>query len=699
MAERALGCLNPPTALAAAKTLARIGHGGTNLPDVWDRVVKTAFQGMRSIFPAVRDVLFVFLAEHMSLLSKEQRRLLLQQDHFVDWLDVSWQGDSAWIDPSRGGDYLTRRARLHDETDTARWLALLEDDSRWRSVSARKAWLVMTDSDLTKAPWPIKLYLRLLTFDEAFLRARAAYLWISNGSSDDIALEQIFGEKHPAVVDSALGAMLRRWSSWPPDFRARISRLASEALRSPPMAAAAVRMVTHFEEEGGWFNHDDEKPWELWATLSTSILKALPPETYVNDGRLWTTARDALPSLSQGQAEAFVEAWFGSIDVSTRNRRVDDYTTGVVDALVWPSHLSSKYRRHLLDRILSHVDSRLVVASVGSLVDGWKALSAVERDCVLAVLRSGRPDVRWLGVVAVTRRDPPDAIVKCVLGSPDALRKLETNAVLPDLDTPIVAGLLLYCHHLEELANYGGRCSPEGPWPKLFELVLHHPAHPLFDSALYLLLSRENQGEWAAAQGHWRRLCALGDVHLLDRLFQKLLAFTTWWRHSRLDGLWSILLNATEAAQRGLWLDAIVEKIESIEYHDNLRIFIDLGLTKEILDRVPNDMALHNAIEIWENLRELLSAMDEPLDLTSRMEQLVLGALEKHPPRLIRTYKIVLKRIETLAWIDTDGRLRAQLEASMSKIRESQSRRSTPPRQQAPMPGWIYADECDEELA
>lgn len=233
-----------------------------------------------------------------------------------------------------------------------------------------------------------------------------------------------------------------------------------------------------------------------------------------------------------------------------------------------------------------------------ALVDAWR--SSVE---VSLRGRSNRRDVRWLRVTAITRADPPGEVVAAVLGSPDALRVLAASPSLPAPGTTIHDGILLACDKLGELAIYGGRCAASDPWPVLLDLALRHPEHPTFPDALRALLLRECRAPRPQGREQWRRLVEMADEPMRDQLFEASLEFTAQWNHCPLKELWGVLWGAVEGdgAQRGRWLDRIVDRIQEIEYSNNLNILFDINLTDDILARLPNDDAIvterHPALE------------------------------------------------------------------------------------------------------
>jgi hypothetical protein len=76
IAERALFCLEPATSRAAAQNLDWLFAAMSNRTDAREKLISICVDGLRSIFPATRDLCFIFLVRHLADLSDELKREL-----------------------------------------------------------------------------------------------------------------------------------------------------------------------------------------------------------------------------------------------------------------------------------------------------------------------------------------------------------------------------------------------------------------------------------------------------------------------------------------------------------------------------------------------------------------------------------------------------------------------------------------------
>ena len=231
MIKRGLACLDPHTAVSAAKAIRyiindEILHTGAISQNICD----VAISGYRSIFPAVKDTLASFLVSRLDMLPTEYKKTVVE--HVNDNDDVNfvfWKYGSPWINPDAPG----RWSGYNRHSEIALHAALLlTDRSSSSRVSPEHAWYA--SNDIYKLEGVVNtdfLAEQLLSYDEVFIRKMAS-MYIA----DRLMVKRIdlfmraLQDEHPLVVVYAFIGAFYGWSAINGEYRTKYTNLLIKAI-------------------------------------------------------------------------------------------------------------------------------------------------------------------------------------------------------------------------------------------------------------------------------------------------------------------------------------------------------------------------------------------------------------------------------------------------------------------------------------
>ena len=223
LAERALFCLAPATSRASARNLDWLYEAFASRLDAQERLLACCVEGLKSIFPATRDLCFSFLLRRFSDLGKELQKGLPDWARAIAHIsldDITWENGEARLPVAAtviGSNWLDRYLEHVEEVDVSAEIATLESETSAHLTpeGAAKAlkFFVKAPTALSK-----RAVGRLLSYDEAAIRAEAARIWLCENHSEDAeVLSLIFDDGNPerrarSIFWSLYGlGELRRW--------------------------------------------------------------------------------------------------------------------------------------------------------------------------------------------------------------------------------------------------------------------------------------------------------------------------------------------------------------------------------------------------------------------------------------------------------------------------------------------------------
>lgn len=680
--RRGLFCLSPQTSRATARNLDWIFDRLEGRPTERELLVEQAIEGLRSFFPATRDLCFGFLVNRLVDLPVETQRKLprwISSVTSVTLDDLEWSEGEAHLPYGDhvGTAYFERAFRTIRRREVAAELALLNAPEGL--VSPERAAAALRFLAASPETMTLTMIGRLLSYDEAALRAEATKLWLSRPrTGDHEILARIFADDHPSCALAALKGAVRGWSASPADRRARnLDGLA--ALASNVAAAAAMLdFLVLFDREE---HTGDHPPWPIFERLMPVVMAALPHNAAFIDARLFAVARSALGALTPSSLVALCDGW---IDWLVRNERAgrlpSEFSLGVAEILVRATAVEPERREDRISRLLAFAGTGAKITFMADLIDHWPLLRDDERAAILERLVSGRSDDRWLQAVALTRSEVPDAVVMELL--PEGLELSRPPAQLIDVAPAalIEAAVHVYSGQPQPLWWLGTHHSGEAIWEPVMEIVARRPDHPLFELAW----------DHIAFNGDGERVAGIvADVGATsaERALGILLRLKVGCTGNFMPEAWASLLRfAADEEEYGRWLDRMVEASPAIlDDISDLRDWLsEDGDFRGMLDRLQNDFLPLQMAKI---------AFDPPDDVDAREMQdnavkVLAFLVRERPPLLFGTCDRLIKWLER-ATVDTaelSTLLRDQRAAIFAKRGSIEQAMKRP---DPPLHGWI----------
>ncbi|WP_374489762.1 hypothetical protein [Zoogloea sp.] len=675
--ERALFTLDADASRAAATNLGWV-YRNLNTEEGRQGVVSLAVRGLRSIFPAVRDLCFEFLARRLQSLSVEDQAKVPAWVNCVTFMELSyveWTEDGQPRIPSATfGDFLNVDAFPASvplaEVEGA--LALL-DSERPHTLSAHNAARAVMFLQESPERLTLQMASRLLSFDISMIRAPVARLWLgSPRDGDHLLLQRIFNEQHPSVTKAAYEGVLKAWSDCGEERRAALISDLQMMADSPISAVVLIGslVVIAREEYGG-----PETPWLLFEALMPKVLHQLPLGASFNDARLYDVMNDAIGNISSQSLMEIIDHWIELVHQYALSGIPSDYMLGVTDILISGVRSETDERGVRIERLLAVPGTASRIRIVSDLVDAWDNLKNVEHARLLQHLTTADLDVVWLQAAALTRRDAPSEIQKALL--PAGL----TLASAPEeIISGLPASLLEACVHVftghHPVIDYVGFHGSENiAWQAVIRRIVRMPDHSMFEVAWEWLSSRCQEEELAEVA------YALGVTHA-ERLAGLLLERKQHTSGEFMADVWNALFGLPVSQDmKSDWLARMAalapNALNSLEEH---KCWIPESHRDEFLSHFKSDAALRkvvvtllrelNAVQDRDKFAELEEPEDEAsataaLQIKSQMLMRIEAMIDRHPPKHWESYDFVLKLMEQGKFSD---------DAFKKKVQELRSR-------------------------
>jgi len=680
--RRGLFCLSPQTSRATARNLDWIFDRLAACPAERGTIVAQAIEGLRSFFPATRDLCFRFLLNRLSDLPAEQQQKLpswIGSVTSVTLDDLEWSEGEAHLPYGEqlGVDYFERTFRTVRRRDVAAELNLL-DASEGVILPERAAAVLRF---LATAPDAMTLTMagRLLSYDEAALRAETTRLWLSRPrAGDDEILERIFADDHPSCALAALKGVIRGWEVNEPERRARhLNGLAALAGNVAATAAMLDFLVLFDRVE----HTGEHPPWPIFERLMPVVMAALPHNAAFIDARLFAVARSALDTLSAPSLVALCDGWVEWLERNERAGRLpSEFSLGVVEILLRATAAQPALRQARVARLLAFTGTGAKITFVADLIDHWEFLRPDERAAVFERLTSGRLDDRWLQAVALTRSEVPCAIVSKLL--PDGIDLSQPPARLIVAVPPMLieAAVHVYSGQPQPLWWLGTHHGGKDAWEPVVEAIARRPEHPLFE------LAWDHIAFTGDGQRVSRIVTDLGAASA-ERVLGILLRLKVGCTGNFMPEAWATLLHlAADSDEHGRWLDRMVEASPAIlDDISDLRFWLtEASDRRGVLDRLQRDSVPLEITEI---------AFDPPEDVDARELQdnvvkMLALLIRERPPLIFGTCDRLISRLERSA-VDTAELIAALRDRRAAIFAEREVIESTMKRPEPPLVGWI----------
>ena len=629
MLRRAMFCLLPATSKGTARNLGWIWEALMDSAGQ-PQVVECAIDGLDSSFPGTRDICYGFLMDRFEEPAIQERkpdsiRSWTSAVTKVDLLKLRWRGGDAYLRSDRFQSADELFERFLDRPSAADIEADLEllNGSVYGNVSPEQASRALSYFRTEPSAMTLTAVLRLLSFDEAVLRAEAIKIWLGTVRDDDgLVLDRIFKDKHPACAVAAVKGATWGWPELAPDRRERVcSGLRSLAEDAPACAMAMLEPLVVFDrpEYAG-----ENPPWELFGNLLPVVMRGLPRDAGVNEGRLLSSTSCSVGFLAPGTVVGICDAWSGWLEEFVRDGALpSDYMFGVVDILIAATRECPEFRAGRLERLLSMGGTGCGVCTVSAVVDAWEYLTPPERAKTLSrITDDEEADRRWMQAVAITRDVVPREIETVSLGNEVSLAD-GADALLQNVDASLLnAAVHVYCGAPQPLWFLGTHHCGRKVWEAVVGGIARQPGHPLFEVA-WDEVSIDGNGSKVAALVE-----DIGAAHA-ERALNFLIRTSCRRRGDYMPQAWTTVLRmAPDARTLTRWLDKVGQCLPAIL--DKLSDLDEWLSGTEYLDQM--------ARRLVGDIRLLVlvggsRGVGAPVDLDRRVQE-IEGILDREPPRL-----------------------------------------------------------------
>jgi len=612
MHERALFARSAVTSRAAARNLdwllERVGSSAGVPKALFDR----AESGLKSLYPATRDLCFEFLqrnfghpdARHVDIVAAGNSVASVELGS-LDWL----RGEAMFpVDGHIRDDAVFRRWEVPSARAIAPALAALAaaGGSALTPEAAADTLLFLKGNPDAAA---VEHIASLLSYDEAVLRAEAAKMWLSlERTGDDTILDRIFMDSHPLVARRALGGVIAGYMHCGPQRKAKLIKGLLSMATAPANATLFLQRLVLFDRD---HLMPAERPWPIFEALMPVVLEVLPISAVFVEARLHNVMIHAGTALSEDAIAKICERWVGWVErMNAAGRCLDDFSLSVMDILLRFLADQPELRGDLIQRLLclNTTTSRLTV--INDAVAWWPSMSTDERHALRICLTEHASDTHWRQAVALTRREVPPEIEEDLL--PEGVRITDGHARLRATMPTILfnACIAVATGEPDLLGKWTPRPAP-AVWNAAIEQIARDPRDPLFLGAFKLSAAR-------ADQENAEFIDTLSTAAQIDpeAVFELLLERTIYDGAIARVEQWSQLLSLDSAATHlDRWLTRMAEVAhEVIPTVTALESWIlDPELRSDLAARLAADYEVYEALVTLIRLKELVDDLLTPI--------------------------------------------------------------------------------------
>lgn len=627
--RRVIGCPSPVTSLAGARNLSWLR---SPLRSVRDAVMQIAVDGVRSIFPATRDVCFQFLIDYSDELPADLAKRIpgLAENTVVSFERLAIAQGMAFL--ANSYDFVSPQATIQsvrpylDAIDQGQPLGLDLPLSRKILGALEGHEDIMT----------LRMIGRFLLADEAVVRAAAARLWLArNREGDADVLARLALDRVPAVSVALFKALVYQWDGLSAARRDSLMAVLAMHAQSPSSASVLFSRMVKINRREEYVNNP---PWAVLTTLMPVVIDHLPLSIDFNNGRLNAVIDDAIEALPPNAVTPILQAWGRRLIKKIGKGVLGEYELSVVDPLLVGA--TAEARLPITRSLMETTDTGARVVTVRWLTNGWDQLDTGERDYLRDSLVRADVDQRWLVATMLTGPSPAPALLRALGLEEDVLSlgvgELEQRLGAPFFDACVQTfigspqPLWWYaCHHRSE------------HWRRIVDEIAADPTHRLHAVAFidFAQLRPTSALETLVA--------AIPDEYLFTT-FELMLglkvASSADWKRSA----WVRMLERLEALGR---LGECVERIDRVldgildDMGDLLHWLGNGPLVNRVAQRLPNDW---NALSKLRTIRTVYQEMTSPddgadsVDVAPVLWETLMASLLKtaldSPPRLHGTW-------------------------------------------------------------
>lgn len=644
--ERGLFCLAPSTSRATARNFDWVYDKLASHPKAQAMLVDCAVSGLSSYFPSTRDLCFTFLLHHLPQFPHDRQTELPQWVSAVTTVSLEsleWINGDARLPLGKTVSFWDRHLMGLSKEKVAAELLILED-TKSGYLSPERIVKVLQFYKKNPTMIGIRAMGRLLSYDEAAIRAEAIELWLEIPRVEDEALlQRIFSEDHPSIALAALKGAIRGYTNWSTERRETI--LAGlQTLAALPASAAAIldRLVVFDRVE----YTGDAPPWELFEKLLPVVMRVLPENATFIDARLFGVAKTALSVLAPSSMVAICDGWIDWLKRNaTEGRLPSDFSLGVADILLSATKAEPNLRRGRIQRLLDFPSTGAIVRFIADLVDSWTDLAEDEQAYVEKTVTSERLDARWLQAIVLSRAEVPKQLQRRILGDKLSLDS-DAETLLKTMDSKLLCAVIhVYCGIPQPLWWLGTHHSCMRRWEPVVEMIAKTPLHPLFDVA-WQSITFDGNGKRVA-----KVINAVG-LEYAERMLDLLVRIKIGCNGNFMPDAWSALLGlAPDIETRSRWISKIAEYAPTIlDDLSDLWLWLkddDIEMMLKLL--VPDTLPL-----IFLNLISKTFGCSVDKEIQATTSKFIETLFEKSPPHLYKTCDQIINQLKHLQINDND---------------------------------------------
>ncbi|RZK25378.1 MAG: hypothetical protein EOO43_05680 [Flavobacterium sp.] len=650
-----LACLNDRTAGVCAKQW-QFYYKNIVSKELKEVFKNYAFDAAHlSIFPSVRDICFIFLLEFLSDFDETRiDRILEMVGSGLPTGDIFWENDVPFI--SDALNFLTD----DDEFELEDVKSYLEDLKEGKSISVYNTWHIVLY--LNKKDCDMSLFpgyggcLQILNSDEAFIRAKMAFVILkSNPSADSRIFNTIFKDSHPSVIFEAIKGAFYGYPYYTDEQKDLIVPLLVNSMNDELVIIRSNNLISTFGLDYGnecidWESVPEEskKPmWNLWTLLFPIVYSKMPDKVFIsNSGRMGASMNASVNYIDSESGLNIATIFFEWIDRRlSAEHSLDTHELSVLSYLL-ESTDKGEERFMLFKRVFTHPSTDFVTYSLSWCVSMWDLLNSQEVEFILDLLYSDRIDCRWLRAVSITQKSIPKEIQDKIFQNDD-LFSLECSDIVAGIEDQLLEdAITLFCGEPHPISWLGLNHIGRENWYPIVKWVLINKHAVGFNQALKEMVVSYANGpapDWKDdGLAIWTALCA-GDKQdvLADRLIRETARCNCSIEPTQ--KMWHALIDSYTDETIDKLVAMVLDGLEAMQHYDSddiLHFFDRKFLETYILPSSPMDQDL---ILISIELDKRRSGYED------RVGKLIKLALESYaviPVRLQVTFDIISKAID-----------------------------------------------------
>ncbi|HLP93036.1 MAG TPA: hypothetical protein VK168_03325 [Saprospiraceae bacterium] len=605
--SKCISCLNPINAYLASKQLAFIYDSYKKSDTLKMSILKLAFEGLGSIFPAVEDNSLIFLMNIIEDLDDEQSQIVVReiQSGGTSRFYIYWhKGVVPFI--STSGEI-----SIFSTEPDSKLIENVEDELLENKLpNIRDGWAYIDNLKYIKQV-PLDSLKILLQYNEAFIRKEVVYQIFNRIKiiNKDIITE-VFKDEHPDVVFSAIRASLINWFSLTQEFKDLVTSLIFDSLKKTQIAIRAFNLLSTFSVDYSheamitWrdLNVDQRRElWNLWADLYPIVARNVPFGTYINTPRFGASMNEAIKYLDADKGILVLNSWFDRIDYQIKKGKIlDEFEMAVADDLMKLTGNDWGIRKDLFSRLVNYNDTIFVLSNLKWIISYWDKLDISEKEQIYKLVQSGRKDIRWIKSVLLTCDSPPKEICLLILAEREAFNKGVEYFLSSISDQLIRDCLNMYCGFPQPFWWLAVHHKNSKFWNDVINYILLDEDHTGFDICLQEFLNQGVNGfsnDWNDWKRIWERVC---QKTTKKELLVNSLIYNTANCSCNLivaHELWSILIKSYSSIDKEDEIISIIsENIELIQQtghkEDLFSIFTHEFLINKIIPKLIPDIIL-----------------------------------------------------------------------------------------------------------